>query len=156
MNPYFQHTILNADPVALTVMVYQKGITSIREARVYLREGQIRERSEAIMRAYAAIVELLTTLRPENAPGIGESLGALYTYMMERLIEANMKQSDGPLEEVLNLLVTLSEAWNGVAAMKRMEITESAVQESSGLIVADRWRQSASVPDQRLHLALTA
>jgi flagellar protein FliS len=116
MNPYFEQTILNADPIELTRMVFQRAISSVREARDHMRDGKIAERSASITRAYAALAELLSTLRPERAPQIAGRLQSLYLYMQGRLLEANLQQSDQPLAEVLGLLSTLSEAWSGVAA----------------------------------------
>ena len=116
MNPYFEQTILNADPTELTRMVYQRAIFCVRDAREHLRNKRIAERSAAIIRAYAAIEELIATLRPEFAPELGTRLQSLYFYMQQRLLDANMQQSDPPLEEVLGLLVTISEAWAGVVA----------------------------------------
>src|ERR1019366_411626 len=116
MNPYFQQNILNAEPVELTRMIYQQAIASVREAREHLAQRQIRERVEAINRAYSAIAELLASLRPETAPELSARLQGLYGYMLRRLLDGNMQQVDPPLAEVLGLLVTLEGAWSGVAA----------------------------------------
>ena len=45
---------------------------------------------------------------------IAGRLAALYDYMQKRLLEANFKQIDAPLGEVLGLLTTLSEGWAGI------------------------------------------
>jgi flagellar protein FliS len=115
MNPYFEQTILNADPVELTRIVYQRCMSSVRDAREHLRNRKIAERSAAIMRAYAALNELLVALRPDTAPQLAGRLQALYLYMQRRLLEANLEQADSPLAEVLGLLATLADAWAGVA-----------------------------------------
>jgi flagellar secretion chaperone FliS len=116
MNPYFEQTILNADPTELTRMVYQRAIFCVRDAREHLRNKRIAGRSAAIMRAYCAIEELVAALRPELAPELAARLQSLYLYMQQRLLDANIQQSDPLLEEVLGLLVTMAEAWAGVVA----------------------------------------
>jgi flagellar protein FliS len=116
MNPYFEPTILNADPVDLIRMLYQRAISCTRDAREHLREKRIAERSAAIARAYSAVAELLAALRPEVAPELAVRLRSLYFYMQQRLLDANMQQADPPLAEVLGLLITLEDAWSGVAA----------------------------------------
>jgi flagellar protein FliS len=115
MNPYFEQAVLSADPVELIRMIYHQAIVSLRDAREHLREKRIRERSAAILRAYAAIAELIGSLRPDTAPEISARLEGLYLYMQRRLLDANMQQADQPLVEVLGLLNTLEEAWTGVA-----------------------------------------
>jgi flagellar protein FliS len=127
MNPYFEQTILNAEPIELIRMLYQRAIISVRDAREHLEHKRIAKRSAAVMRAYAAIAELLVGLRPEAAPELAGRLQGLYLYMQGRLLNANMQQADQPLAEVLDLLITLEEAWSGVAAQlapKREEAPE--------------------------------
>ena len=116
MNPYFEQTILNADPIDLIGMLYQRAISCARDAREHLRNKRIAERSAAILRAYSAVAELLAALRPEVAPELSGRLRSLYCYIQQRLLDANMQQADHPLAEALGLLITLEEGWSGVAA----------------------------------------
>ena len=51
------------------------------------------------------------SLDHEQGGQISRSLASLYSYMQERLIEANSKQAAPPLMEVEQLLSTLLEAW---------------------------------------------
>lgn len=111
MSPYFEQKILAGDPLELTKLVYQRAIGCVREAREHLAAGRIAARSTAITRAYAALAELLSSLRPESAPELAARLQAIYLYMQQRLVEANLHQADKPLKEVLSLLTTLAEAW---------------------------------------------
>ncbi|HWF09003.1 MAG TPA: flagellar export chaperone FliS [Bryobacteraceae bacterium] len=120
MNPYFEQTILNADPVELTVMIYQGAISCVREAREHLRRGRIAERSDSVTRAYVAVAELISSLRAEMAPEFAGRLRSLYIYIQQRLLDANIQQSDPPLEEVLGLLSTLAEGWFAVAAQLKV------------------------------------
>jgi flagellin-specific chaperone FliS len=57
------------------------------------------------------MTELIAALRPAEAPEIAARLGELYGYVQRRLLEANFKQTDEPLEEVLGLLTVLASAW---------------------------------------------
>lgn len=115
MNPYFEQQILSADPIELVRLIYQRAISSVRDARAHLRDGRIAERTKDIARAYEALNELLSSLRPEAAPELASRLRELYWYMQQRLLDANMRQQDVPLTEVLGLLMTLAEAWDQIA-----------------------------------------
>ena len=114
MNPYFEHMILSASPVELVRLLYQRALASVADAREHLRAGRIKERAQAISRAYAILSELMIALDAEKAPEIARNLRRLYCYMQERLIEANSKQKEAPLEETGRLLSTLADAWQGV------------------------------------------
>lgn len=114
MNPYFEQTILTASPVELIRIIYSETASAITEARGHLAEGRIRERTRAINRAYALVAELLTALDEERSPELCGKLRPLYCYVQERLIEGNIRQSDGPLAEAAGLIGTLGEAWRAV------------------------------------------
>jgi flagellar protein FliS len=114
MNPYLEQMILSASPVELIRLLYQRAIGSARDAREHLRNGRIEERCASVNIVYAVLTELTSSLRAEDAPDLTTKLNGLYTYMQGRLVEANLKQLDEPLVEVIGLLSTLAEAWNAV------------------------------------------
>jgi flagellar protein FliS len=114
MNQYFEQMVLSASPVELIRLLYQKAIASTRNAREHLKCGRIPERCSAINNAYLVLRELTGSLREDAAPELTKQLGALYAYMQGRLIEANLKQQDEPLADVLGLLTTLAEPWSAV------------------------------------------
>lgn len=113
---YLEGRILSADPLELVRMLYQGAANAVREARHSLAEGDIPGRSRAISNAYDIFVELTGALDRSRAPELGDRLALLYDYMQRRLIEANLQQADAPLAEVLSLLATLAEAWDGARA----------------------------------------
>jgi flagellar protein FliS len=114
MNPYFEQVILSASPIELVRLMYQRAIASVADARDHLREGRIRDRSQAIKRAYAILGELMISLKDEPAPELAANLRRLYCYMQQRLLDANFSQQDEPLEEAGRLLTTLADAWREV------------------------------------------
>jgi flagellar protein FliS len=95
----------------------------VREARRHLAKGEIRERSRSISRASGILVELAATLDHRRGGEIALQLARLYDYMLRRLNEANLRQADEPLGEVLALLATLTEAWDGVIEALRPAVT---------------------------------
>ncbi len=119
MNQYFEQMILSASPVEVVCLLYQRAIRSTRDAREYLKSGQIAERTKAINHAWAVLLELINSLDRASAPEIAEQLDGLYAYMQSRLVDANLKQADEPLSEVLMLLSTLVEGWEGVMAAEK-------------------------------------
>ena len=111
---YLESRVLSADPVELVVMLYQAAIGAVQEARRHLADGKIAERSKAISRACDIVLELQSALDKERGGEIAARLGALYAYMLRRLLEANLQQADAPLGEVLGLLSTVAEGWAGI------------------------------------------
>jgi flagellar protein FliS len=112
---YLESRICSARPLELVGVLYGACLDSVREARRHLAGGVIAERSRAITKACEVLLELTNSLDHQRGGEIAGRLGQLYEYMMQRLLDANLEQSDAPLAEVLGLLTTLSEGFNGVA-----------------------------------------
>jgi flagellar protein FliS len=113
-NTYMESRILGADPLELVNLLYQGCRQSVRDAREHLAAGRIAERSRAITQACEILVELAQSLNHSETGEISRRLAALYDYMQHRLLEANIRQTDEPLAEVLGLLTTLGEAWDDI------------------------------------------
>src|ERR1039457_4689762 len=113
---YLESRVLSADPIELVRMLYREATRAVGDARRHLAAGDIAARARSITQASAAVIELATSLDYERGGKISANLAQLYDYMLRRLTEANLQQSDQPLEEVLRLLATLSEGWDGVKA----------------------------------------
>jgi flagellar secretion chaperone FliS len=108
--------VMGASPHRLIVLLYQGARQAIAQARMHLQQGQVPERGKAISKAIRIIESgLQQSLNLEVGGEIAGRLHALYSYMARRLLEANIKQSEGMLVEVDGLLSTLEEAWIGIA-----------------------------------------
>jgi len=149
MNQYFEQMILTASPVELIRFLYQRAINSVRDAREHLRNGQIMERGRSINNAYMVLMELSQSLNSEEAPDLARRLSGLYVYMQKRLLEANLKQQEAPLSEVLSLLTTLDEGWRAVP---------DSVETPALVAPRNPWAHAAAnlVDDEPVHLALSA
>jgi flagellar protein FliS len=108
---YLESRILSADPLDLVRLLYQGAIASVRDARRHLADGEIAARARAITKACSILTELTASLDHERGGDLSRGLARLYDYIGRRLIEANFRQADQPLEEVLGLLSTLAEGW---------------------------------------------
>jgi flagellar secretion chaperone FliS len=113
-NAYLESRILSAEPVELICLLYQGAISEVREARRHLQDKNIRARSKSISKVHDILSELTTVLDHKQGGEIAKNLARLYDYMMRRVTEANFKQIDEPLVEMLGLLTTLKEGWDGV------------------------------------------
>jgi len=118
---YLESRILSADPVELIRLHYQAAIMAVQDARRHLAEGKIRERSAAITKASRVVIELIGALDHERGGELSRRMAALYDYILRQLGEANFRQRDEPLAEVLNLLATLAEGWEGVCRQAEPE-----------------------------------
>jgi flagellar secretion chaperone FliS len=120
---YLETEVFSADPLKLVCMLYRGAVEATAAARRHLQARQIRERSGQILRAHSILQELNRSLDPQYAQ-ISRPLAELYAYMQNRLLEANSKQIDAPLEEVERLLSTLLEGWKSLAPIAQAAAAE--------------------------------
>jgi flagellar protein FliS len=109
--------------VQLVVMLYDGAIRFIGEAKVCAERGDRRGKANAISRTLAILGELQSTLRLDEGGDLAKSLDALYTYITERILDANLKGNISGLDEAAKLLRTLNSAWAEIA--KKVEVPVS-------------------------------
>jgi len=139
LDRYLESRVLSADPLELVRMLYQAAVRAVCDARRHLAAGEIRERAQAISRAVEILIELESSLDPQHGGAIATNLARLYDYMRRRLTEAHIRQADDPLREVLGLLTTLSEAWDGLKTEQ-----PAADVPASGAWTQSQWEEPAA------------
>jgi flagellar protein FliS len=104
-----------ASPHKLIAMLYEGALLSIASAKVHMQRKEVAKKGEAISKAIAIIDEGLKASLDEKVGGdLAQNLKALYSYMCQRLLVANLKNETEPLEEVAHLLVDLKGAWDAI------------------------------------------
>jgi flagellar protein FliS len=121
---YQQSSVFTATPEELTLMLYNGCIKAIRLAEVTVEEKNYEKANYYICKAEAIIRELRNTLDMKYE--ISENLYNLYTYFLNRLIEANVKKDKNILEEVLHFVEEIRDTWS--QAMKQARIENSQNQ----------------------------
>ncbi len=115
LSTYFEQEILSADPMKLVCLLYQGAITDVREARRQLQASNVSARCAAVTKACDILGELTQSLDLKQGGELAARLRQLYTYMLNRMVEANLQKRDEPLAEVLSLLCTLQEGWQEIS-----------------------------------------
>jgi flagellar secretion chaperone FliS len=137
---YLEEGILQADTLKLVQTMYRAAIDSVVKAKIFLANGEIRQRSLEITRAGEILAELSHGLDLEQGGDLAARLQQLYDYMQRRLLEANALQSAGELAEVESLLRTILDAWENCEPHKspasqvapESSTTETASGDASG------------------------
>ena len=112
---YLDNKVFSADPIGLVCLLYEGAIDSLLQARAFLQEGRIQERSAAISKAMQIVLELQSSLDEQRGGEIALGLAQLYAHIQERLVEANAEQKLPPLEEALSLLSIVHQGWKEAA-----------------------------------------
>lgn len=101
-----------ADPHKLILMLFDGALLQVRTAGIAMRNEDIAGKGNAISKAIEIVINGLKVSLDMKAGGeLAGRLAALYDYMSERLMYANLHNSQPALDEVSGLLATLREAW---------------------------------------------
>ena len=104
--------VASATPHQLVLMLFDGALSAIVDARSHISARNVPAKGAAISRAIQIIGEgLRNSLDMERGGQIAVQLRDLYDYMMRRLVEANLKNSQELLAEVTSLLCEIRAAW---------------------------------------------
>ncbi|MRW89540.1 flagellar export chaperone FliS [Duganella sp. FT80W] len=108
--------VLAASPHKLIVMLFDGARVALNDALAAMQSGNIAVKGKSLSKAIMIIDSGLRAALDKKAGGdIAEGLDALYEYMSNRLLTANVNNDASIIEEVQRLLTELRDAWNAIA-----------------------------------------
>ncbi|AKJ99630.1 MULTISPECIES: flagellar export chaperone FliS [Pseudomonas] len=105
-----------ASPHRLVQMLMEGGLDRIAQAKGAMERKDIASKGILISKAIGIIGGLREGLDLENQAESVTELDNLYAYMIKRLTDANIQTDPKILDEVADLLRTVKEGWDGIAA----------------------------------------
>ena len=112
---YQSTRVLTANQGDLILMLYVGAISFVQQARTAIETEDLEAGNEALIRAKRIVSELLAFV-DDSGGEIAVNLRSLYTYVIDRLIEANVNHSTEALDDAANVLSTLKSGWEAVSA----------------------------------------
>lgn len=104
-----------ADPHQLILMLFQGALLAIVNAKNGMLRKDIPAKGAAISQAILIIDDgLKASLNKDVGGELAHNLAALYDYMTNRLLTANLKNDEIALNEVARLLKDLKGAWESI------------------------------------------
>ena len=120
---YANNKVLTASPADLVLMLYEGAIKFCNIAIVAIENKDVQKAHTNIMKVQNIILEFQATLDYKYATA--KDFNEVYTYLLQRLREANVKKDKEILEEVLTHLRTMRDTWKEV-----MHLTKNGTQVS--------------------------
>ncbi len=129
-NPYRQYqktAVITASREKILLMLYEGAIRFVKQAIAAMKEKKIAEKGRCISKATAILSELMATLDFKAGGELAMDLENLYVFMIDKLIEGNIKNEVSCLENVADILSTLYVAWKDVVENPRADGIPSPV-----------------------------
>ncbi|MCL6377680.1 flagellar export chaperone FliS [Pectobacterium brasiliense] len=110
-----ESAVMSASPHQLIVMLFDGARSAMVRARILLQQGDIQGKGIALSKAIDIITNgLKVGLDMEKGGELAENLSALYDYMTQRLMIANLHNDVKVIEEVETLLENIASAWRQI------------------------------------------
>jgi flagellar protein FliS len=109
-----QTSIEDAAPHRLIQLLMDGALDKIAAAKGFMERGDIPQKGAHIGRAISIIDGLRVSLDKSVGGEIAQNLENLYSYMMTRLTEANLRNDVAYLNEVAALLRQIKGAWDAI------------------------------------------
>ncbi|NDJ26873.1 flagellar export chaperone FliS [Campylobacter sp. MIT 19-121] len=113
-NAYSQNQVGIESPQKLVEMLYEGLLRFCSRIKVCIKNEDIEQRVYYVKRATAIFIELLNSLDYEKGGDVAYYLSGLYTREIQLLALANLKNDEAKVDEVINVVKGLLEAWREV------------------------------------------
>lgn len=119
-NPYAKYNnskVMTASPAELTLMLYDGAIKFCNIAIIGIEQNDIQKAHTNIRKVEKIIDEFRSTLDRKYA--VAEDFDRVYVYLLQRLLEANVKKDKAILEEVNTHLRSMRDTWKEVMRINK-------------------------------------
>ncbi len=113
--------VAGADRYEIIQMLMAGAVEKMVLAKVAIEKKHLEAKAEHISKASAIIEALRGSLDFEVGGEVTENLYALYSYMVDRLLEASLQNDPKIIDEVSNLLKEIKSAWDAIPVEVRQE-----------------------------------
>ena len=110
LKKYREMEIKTSSPAKLILILYNEAIKCLNRAKEKIKVKNVEESNDLLIRAQKIIRELMCSLNLK----VGEMATrwySLYEYIYYRLIQANLRKDVQIIDEALDLLKPLRDAW---------------------------------------------
>lgn len=115
---YAKNRILTASPAELTLMLYEGAIKFCNIAIIGIEENDVEKAHVNIQKVKNIIGEFIVTL--DHKYPVAQDFENVYNYLMDRLVEANLKKDVEILNEVLKHLRTMRDTWKELMQQSKL------------------------------------
>jgi flagellar protein FliS len=127
LQEYRKNAVNGASPVQLVVMLYDGALRFMEQGRYAMQNGDLVAQNHNLQKAQRIVLELMATLNMDQGGEVAQNLMALYTFVLEQLIDANVKDSTVPIEHAMKTMSGLRESWAELERQSRVPNASEAL-----------------------------
>lgn len=117
IDQYRKNAVNTASPLKLVIMLYDGYVRFSHATRKAMSEKDLYQQNHNCLKAQKIVTELMSSLDMQNGGEIAQNLFALYSYVYNKLVEANIGDNLQALNEAEKVMTDLRESWVQLEAM---------------------------------------
>ena len=121
---YQEAAVRNAGPVDLVIILYDILARDLQGAIAAMEARDIEKRGAKIKHGFLALQQLEGTLNMEAGGELAKNMARFYSMMRKQMIQAEAAQDPAVLQELIQLLFSVREAWVEVKGKQEPAGTE--------------------------------
>lgn len=111
-----ESAVMSASQQQLVTMLFDGALSALVRARLFMQDGNTEGKGLSLSKAINIIENGLRVGLDETSDDeLTQNMIALYSYMVRRLLHANLRNDVSAIEEVEHLLRNIADAWKEVA-----------------------------------------
>ncbi|HEB1254723.1 TPA: flagellar export chaperone FliS [Escherichia albertii] len=119
-----ESAVMSASQQQLVTMLFDGVLSALVRARLFMQDNNPQGKGASLSKAINIIDNgLRVSLDEESQDELTQNLIALYSYMVRRLLQANLRNDVSAVEEVESLMRNIADAW------KESLLSPSLIQE---------------------------
>lgn len=118
IDQYRKSAVNSASPLRLVVMLYDGALRFMEATKHAMKEGDLYRQNENCQKAQNIVAELMASLDMARGGEMAQNLFALYTFVYDRLVQANVEDSTVYLEQAQKVMSDLRESWVALEAQQ--------------------------------------
>ncbi|HAW0685067.1 TPA: flagellar export chaperone FliS [Escherichia coli] len=108
-----ESAVMSASQQQLVTMLFDGVLSALVRARLFMQDNNQQGKGVSLSKAAINIIEngLRVSLDEDSKDELTQNLIALYSYMVRRLLQANLRNDVSAVEEVEALMRNIADAW---------------------------------------------
>ena len=107
-----ESAVMSASQQQLVTMLFDGVLSALVRARLFMQDNNQQGKGVSLSKAINIIENgLRVSLDEESKDELTQNLMALYSYMVRRLLQANLRNDVSAVEEVETLMRNIADAW---------------------------------------------
>lgn len=121
-NEYRKNAVNGASPLQLIVMLYDGALRFMEAGKHAMAFQDYPKQNDQLQRAQNVIMELMSCLDMEKGGEVAKNLFAIYTYVLNELIKANVEDSPDGVERCIRVMSELRDSWTQLLDSSRSPV----------------------------------